>query len=236
MDAIALHDDAFHLPGLRAYRAHAGIHVHADLPARAVGGAIASPPADVVVLDDDIVRAGQQANRILLRAFQRQAAHDDVGRRDGDVVLLGVAAIDGGFSGIQHITLGRAALSDVQRLRAAAHFHGPGDWKALVPGARIQARTAELDFVLRARFELHQAAAAFRVARIEPERQAFAPRALAGLAELDPPPPRAPTPPRSPVTPTRSQHGDGSWPRRQRGGGACHGKKKTPKGDTPAAQ
>src|SRR5258708_33271199 len=220
MDAIALHDDAFHLPGLRAYGAHAGIHVHADLPARAVGGAIASPPADVVVLDNDIVRAGQQANRILLRAFQRQAAHDDVGRRDGDVVLLGVAAIDGGFSGIQHITLGRAALSDVQWLRAAAHFHGPGDWKALVPGARIQARTAELDFVLRARFELHQAAAAFRVARIEPERQAFAPRGLAGLAEPDRAAARAGIGGGRPVNPDPFGSGEGCAPRRRRGEGA----------------
>src|SRR5258706_9804610 len=93
MDAIALHDDAFHLPGLGAYRAHAGIHVHADLPARAVGIAVASPAAEDVVLDDDAVRTGQQANRILLRAFRGEAAHDDLGCRDRDLAQLRVAAI-----------------------------------------------------------------------------------------------------------------------------------------------
>src|SRR5260221_6578610 len=136
MDAIALHDDAFHLPGLGAYRAHAGIHVHADLPARAVGIAVASPAAEVVVLDDDVVRTGQQANRILLRAFQREAAHDDVGRRDRDVVQLRVAAVDGdALARIEHVPARAAALGNVELLRAACDAHGASDVKPLAPCA-----------------------------------------------------------------------------------------------------
>src|SRR5260221_12724975 len=191
MDAIALHDDAFHLPGLGAYRAHAGIHVHADLPARAVGSAIASPLADVVVLDDDIVRAGQQADRVLLRAFQGEAAHDDVGRRDRDVVQLRVAAIASDtLAGIEHVPARAAALGNVDLLRAACDAHGASDGKALAPraggDASAAARVTNFDLVFRAGLEMHQAAAAFRVARIEPERQAFAPRGRGDLSELDP--------------------------------------------------
>src|SRR5258706_7059832 len=190
MDAIALHDDAFHLPGLGAYRAHAGIHVHADLPARAVGSAIASPLADVVVLDDDIVRAGQQADRVLLRAFQGEAAHDDVGRRDRDVVQLRVAAIDSDtLAGIEHVPARAAALGNVDLLRAACDAHGASDGKALAPraggDASAAARVTNFDLVFRAGLEMHQAAAAFRVARIEPERQALAPRRRAELSVLD---------------------------------------------------
>ena len=43
--------------------------------------------------------------------------------------------------------------------------------------------TTDGDVVCRARLELHDAAAAFAIARIEPERQRVAPRVLAGFAE-----------------------------------------------------
>src|SRR5256885_4935858 len=171
MDAVALDDDALHLPRLRACRAYSGFHVYADLPAGAIGSAISSPAADVVILDHDVVRAGQQADRVLLRALQRQAAHDDVRRADRDVVLLSVARIErDALAGVEHITVGRAAVRDVDLLRAALQLNGACDWKTLVPRAGIQVRTAELDFVLRARLEVHQAAAALCIARVEPQR------------------------------------------------------------------
>src|SRR5438874_532726 len=210
MDAIALHDDALHLPGFRAHGAHARIHVHADLPARAVGGAIASPAADVVILDDHVMRAGQQPDCVLLRAFERDAAHDDVGRRDRDVVLLTVAGIERDpFAGVKHVTARRAAVGDVDLLRAALQLHGACDWKTLIPGAGIQARTAELDFVLRPRLEMHEAAAALGVARIEPERQAFAPCGIAVLTKLNGAAARSWIRRRRPINADRFESGDG---------------------------
>src|SRR5438067_7095593 len=87
MDTVALDDGAFHAPGTRAHRAHARVHVHPDLPALAVRVAEASPAADVVVFDHDVVRAGQQANRILLRALKSESAHDHVRRGNRDVAV-----------------------------------------------------------------------------------------------------------------------------------------------------
>src|SRR3954465_1046513 len=184
MDAVSLEHGALHAPARVAHRAHTRVHVHADLPARAVGIAEAAPVADVVVLDDHIVRSGQQANRILLRAFQREAAHDDVRRADGDVVEVAVAAIDGhAFAVVEHITARRATLSDLQRL-AGLHFDGACDWKALAPGAGAELATANLQFVFRAGLELHDAAAAFAIARVVPKRKCVAPLRLARFAEL----------------------------------------------------
>src|SRR5207302_10388270 len=113
VDPVSLHDGALHAPAARAHRAHAGIHVHADLPALAVGIAEAAPAADVVVLDDHVVRAGHQLDRVLLRAFQREAAHYHVRRGDRDVA---VAAVDGCAAAvIDDIARRAAAFGDRQR-------------------------------------------------------------------------------------------------------------------------
>src|SRR5437667_1052138 len=164
MDAVALDDGPLHPPRTRADGAHARIHVHTDLPAFAVGVAKAAPAADVVILDHDIVCSGHQPDRVLLRAFERKAAHDDVRRGDGDVVLLAVSTVDGrAISDVEHVAGCGAAFRDVQRV-ARSHFDRASDWKAFAPGAGAEARAAELDFVFRAGLELHQAAAAFGIA------------------------------------------------------------------------
>src|SRR3954465_11524243 len=143
MDAVSLDHRALHAPAGIEHCAHAGVHVHTDLPARAVGIAEAAPGADVVVLDDDTLGPRQQANRILLRAFQREAAHDHIRRADGDVVELAVAAIDrDAFAVVEHITARRAALGDLQRL-AGFDFNGACDWKAFAPGAGAELASAE---------------------------------------------------------------------------------------------
>src|SRR5437762_1918693 len=174
MDTVALDDGAFHAPGTGAHRAHARVHVHPDLPALAVRVAKASPAADVVVFDHDVVRAGQQANRILLRALELEAAHNHIRRSDRDVVRLAVRAIDGCVSGVKHITGRAAAFGNGERL-STLHTYGARDGELVAPCVRREAIAAELDFILGARLELHQAAAAFAVARIEPERQPVTP-------------------------------------------------------------
>ena len=183
VNAVALDDRAFEPPGLVAHRAHAGIHVHADLPAFAVRVTVAAPAADVVVLDHHVVRAGEQANRILLRTLQREAADDDVGRRDRDVVLLGVAAIDGrAVTFVEHIAARRAALGDLERASGGG-LHRTRDWKALAPGAGADLLPAERDLVRGAGLELDDAAAALAVAGVEPEGQRLAPARVTALAE-----------------------------------------------------
>jgi len=56
-----------------------------------------------VVFDHDVVRAGQEAIASCWAPLSFEAAHDDVRRRDRDVVLLAVGAIDGGVTGVEHI-------------------------------------------------------------------------------------------------------------------------------------
>src|SRR5207237_424317 len=160
VNAVALDDRALEPPGRVAHRAHARVHVHADLPAFAVRVTVAAPAADVVVLDHHVVRAGKQANRILLRTFQREAADDDVGRRDRDVVLLGVAAIDGrAVTFVEHIAARRAALGPLERASGGG-LHRTRDWKALAPGAGADLLPAERDLVRGAGLALDDAAAA----------------------------------------------------------------------------
>src|SRR5205814_4289070 len=114
MDPVSLQDGALHPPGARANGAHAGVHVHADLPALAVRIAEAAPAADVVVLDHYIVRARHQSDRVLLRSLEDEAAHDHKRCGDGDVA---VTAIDGGaIAVVQHITRCAAAIADVEWL------------------------------------------------------------------------------------------------------------------------
>src|SRR5258706_1568722 len=181
VDPVPLDDQPLDLPWrATAVGPHAGIHVDADLPA---GTAVPQPPpaAYVVVLDDHVVRAFVDADRVLLRAFQREAAHDDVRRGDHDVELLRVLAVDGGGPGVQHIAVARAAFGDVERF-SAFDLYRLGNRKFLVPRIGGQRLAGNFDLLFRFPSEVHEAAAAFAVARIEPERKALLPRAFARLA------------------------------------------------------
>src|ERR1700750_2760600 len=73
VDLVVLDDEAVHRAGAAAEAAHAGVHVDADLPAAAVGVVEASPAADVVALDDHVMRAVLQRDRVGAGALERQA-------------------------------------------------------------------------------------------------------------------------------------------------------------------
>src|SRR5260221_755865 len=193
VDLVALDDAA--VEGGRAHAADPGLAVHAALPAFGGGGAAgAAPAADVVVLDDDVVRARQDADAVDLRVLQRQAADDDVWRGDEDVVLLIVGDVDGRAARrrlVQHVAVRRAAAADGE-LAGARCRQGDGlrDRELLVPGRDRQpllerlAGQAHLHFVLRARLQHGDRAAALRVARVEPHGHGVAPGAVALLTEL----------------------------------------------------
>src|SRR5687768_15191846 len=184
---VALDDEALDLVAeVAAVRVDRGIGVHADLPAVAERGAQPAPAADVVVLDHHVVRARQHVDAVALRAFHRQAAHDDVGRRDGDREVLRVRHVDGRRPLVHDIAVLGAALGDRQRVRAALDLHGLGDREALRPGLDVDpgleaAADADLDRVVGAGLEVHDAAAALRVARVVPHREALLPRRLVRL-------------------------------------------------------
>src|SRR5690606_22900404 len=73
VDAVALDHDALGLAlPPAAARADAGVEVHAELPVLAHRLAIAAPAADVVVLDDDVVRALAQHDGVARRAANHE--------------------------------------------------------------------------------------------------------------------------------------------------------------------
>src|SRR5919201_974668 len=190
VDLVALYNDALH----RGYAlaAHAGVIVHAVVPT--TGGAKTTPAADVVALDDDVVRAVQQIDGVGLGALQGEATHDDIRRRDRDVVGVLVLHVDRRAARIRlirHVAARGAALRNGKRRRAGARRERDGlrDRELLAPGGRDKTgarglpRHAELDLVSRARLEQHQAAAAFAVARVVPHVEALSPARVPHLAE-----------------------------------------------------
>jgi hypothetical protein len=125
--------------------------------------------------------------RSITTSLQHEAAHDDERRGDDDVVLRAVLDVDRRafrMRLVQHVPARLPALRDqegfVELSRQRDRFCNRNPF---VPRFHCETREAKVDFVERSRREPHEAAAAFAVARIEPERQSFAPRVFARLAE-----------------------------------------------------
>ena len=222
VDLVVLDDHALQARALAAIGGDARVHVHADLPAGIVHSPKASPLADVVLFDHHVVRVRLDADRVLLRAFHRKAAHDHVRCGDADREGLRIAHIDRAAL-VQQVALRRAALADLERRRAGADLDRLRDRKPLAPGARCEldarrlSRQAQAHEVLRAGRQVDDAAAAFAVARVVPERQRLFPRLLAALPIAHEAAGRPGSRWRLPVNAERLESGDRLAAGRQRG-------------------
>ena len=192
VDLVALDHDALEAEVVAA-RADAGIHVDTEgaVLARA---ARAAPAADVVIFDHDIMRTRLELDAIGAATLEREAAQDDVRRRDLHVVGRGVLHVNRGTRRIglvDDVAARRAALRDDERrgARACGQRDHLADRERLAPGgdresgARRLAGHAHLHFIRRARIEHHQAAAALVVVRVVPQVEALAERRVAALPE-----------------------------------------------------
>ena len=172
---IALDHDAVDLRhAVIAARGDAGILAHPELPAGAVGGGVAAPAADVVLLDDDVVAAWLHDDAVLLRAFHGEAAHDHVVGVDVDADRLRVRDVDhrAGVGLVKHVAARRSALRHVECGRLAADADCLRDGELLAPRCSRQRgglrAGGELKFVRCAARKLHHATAAFAVAAVVP--------------------------------------------------------------------
>src|SRR3954469_9172758 len=186
VDFVALDDVAVHIAHVVvATRGDARVLIDAELPAAAVGGLVATPAADVVVLDDDVVLARLHDDAVLLRTLDGEAAHDDVVGLDADAGRLRVRHVDDRAGGclVEHVAVGRSALGYVERGRLAADRDGLRDRELFAPRRRsglhrVRRARADLHVVGRGRCQVDQAAAALVVAAVVPEVEALTPGAL----------------------------------------------------------
>ncbi len=185
VDPVALDRHARELL-VHADRADPRVHVGSPLAV-----ARASPAAHVVVLDDHVVHVLRDEDAVLLRALQREAAHDHVRGVDGDVVRRCVQGIERGAGAVVHdVAAGAAARGDVQRRSAVLHLDGLRNRHAVRPGGERDspdgsgARQVHLHFVGRSRREIHERAATFVRGRVVPEVEALTPARRALHAEL----------------------------------------------------